>query len=44
MDYDRYINLDTVTVQDCIDLYEKRDKITIINDSRISNFEDEKDA
>lgn len=44
MDYDRYINLDTVTVQDCIDLYEKRDKITIINDGRISNFEDEKDA
>lgn len=35
MDYDRYINLDAVTVQDCIDLYEKRGKITII---RRQNF------
>lgn len=38
MDYNTVIELDNVTLGDCLDLYEKRKKVTIINDGRIINF------
>lgn len=41
MDYSKIIELDNVTLEDCIDLYEKKNMITIINDGRIINFEKE---
>ena len=41
MDYDKIINLDNVTLEDCIDLYKKKNIITIINDGRIINLQKE---
>ena len=41
MNYDDYIELNSVTIEDCLDLYEKRNMSTIINDGRIINFEKE---
>lgn len=41
MDYDKIIDLDNVTLQDCMDLYCYKGLITIINDGRIINFEAE---
>ena len=38
MDYDAVIELDEVTLEDCIDLYEKKNMSTIINDGHIINF------
>ena len=38
MDYDAVIELDEVTLEDCIDLYEKKNMSTIINDGHIVNF------
>ena len=38
MDYDTVIELDEVTLEDCIDLYEKKNMSTIINDGHIINF------
>lgn len=38
MDYSQVIELDDVTLQDCIDLYEKSNMTSIINDGRIINF------
>ena len=38
MDYDTVIELDEVTLEDCIDLYEKKNMSTIINDGYIINF------
>ena len=38
MDYDTVIELDEVTLEDCIDLYTKKNVTTIINDGRIINF------
>lgn len=38
MDYDTVIELDHVTLEDCIDLYEKKNMSTIINDGHIINF------
>ena len=38
MDYDTVIELDEVTLEDCIDLYEKKNMSTIINDGHIVNF------
>lgn len=42
MDYSKIVELDNVTLEDCIDLYEKKGMYTIINDGRIVNFEKEK--
>lgn len=33
------MNLDIVTVQDCIDMYNLKDQVTIINDGRVIGFE-----
>ena len=38
MDYDTVIELDEVTLEDCIYLYEKKNMSTIINDGHIINF------
>lgn len=41
MNYDEVIELDNVTVGDCLEWYEKRNGIVIINDGRIVNLEKE---
>lgn len=38
MDYDAVIELDNVTLEDCIDLCEKKSIYTIINDGCIKDF------
>ena len=38
MDYGAVIELDEVTLEDCIDLYEKKSIYTIINDGCIKDF------
>lgn len=42
MDYNTIIELSNVTLEDCLNLYEKKNMITIINDGIIINFEKEK--
>lgn len=32
---------ETITIEDCIDMYEKKDKIVIINDGKVKGFEKE---
>ena len=39
MDYETVIELDNVTLEDCINLYEKKGITTVINNGRIENFE-----
>ena len=39
MDYNNVIELDEVTLEDCIDLYEKKGIATVINNGRVINFE-----
>lgn len=39
MDYSKILELDNVTLNDCFDLYKYKNKITIIEDGRIINFE-----
>ena len=39
MDYNNVIELDEVTLEDCIDLYEKKGICTIIEDGRVIDFE-----
>ena len=41
MDYDAVIELDEVTLEDCINLYEKKNIKTVINNGRIENFVEE---
>lgn len=41
MDYSAIIELDNVTLEDCLDLYEKKNIVTVINNGRIINFEKE---
>ena len=43
MDYDTVIELDNVTLEDCIDLYEKKNISTVINDGKITTFVKESD-
>ena len=38
MDYENMIELDNVTLEDCIDLYEKKDIATVINNGRVIKF------
>ena len=38
MNYETVIELDEVTLEDCIDLYEKKNMSTIINDGHVINF------
>lgn len=39
MDYNIIIELDNVRLDDCLELYYKKNIVTIINDGRIINFE-----
>lgn len=41
MNYEQVIELDNVTLEDCLILYEKKNMSTTINDGRIINFEKE---
>nr|DAH33425.1 MAG TPA: hypothetical protein [Caudoviricetes sp.] len=34
------MNLEAVTIQDCIDNYEKKDKTTEINDGKVISFKE----
>lgn len=38
MKYEDFVELDNVTLQDCIDLFEKKNRRTVINDGHIVNF------
>ena len=38
MDYDKIIELDDVTLQDCEELYDLKDIEIVINDGRIIDF------
>lgn len=38
MNYDNILDLQNVTVEECIELYENKNTITVINDGRIINF------
>ena len=38
MNYENVIELDDVTLEDCIDLYEKKNIRTVISDGHIANF------
>ena len=41
MNYETVIELDNVTLEDCINLYEKKNLKTVINNGRIENFVEE---
>ncbi len=32
------MNYENVTIEDCIDMYEKKGKVAVINDGKILNF------
>lgn len=34
------LNYDAISVQDCIDMYEKKDKTTIINNGKVVGFDE----
>lgn len=38
MDYSTVIELDNVTLEDCLDLYEKKNVKTLINDGKVIDF------
>ena len=38
MNYNTVIELDNVTLEDCIDLYEKKNVTTVINDGKVIDF------
>ena len=35
------INYEVVTIEDCIDMYEKKNKVTVINDGEVIEFVEE---
>ena len=41
MDYNNVIELDEVTLEDCINLYEKKGIATVINNGKVENFVEE---
>ena len=44
MNYENIIELDNITLEDCIDLYDKKNMYTIINDGRIINLVKEENS
>lgn len=38
MNYEKIVELDNVTLQDCCEMYDYRNMVTIIEDGRIVNF------
>lgn len=43
MNYETIIELSNVTLEDCLEMYEKKNMISIINDGRMINFVKEKE-
>lgn len=43
MNYDKIIELNNVTLQDCCELFQYKDIRTVINDGRIVNFVSKED-
>ena len=43
MNYDQIMELNNVTVQDCIDMYNMKGMVTICNDGRVIGFEKEEE-
>lgn len=43
MNYDQIMELNNVTVQDCIDMYSMKGMVTICNDGRVVGFEKEEE-
>lgn len=41
MNYETIIDLDNITLQDCMDMYRLKDMHTVIDDGRVVNFEKE---
>ena len=41
MDYSTVIELDNITIQDCIDMYNMKDMTAIINDGKVVGFKKE---
>ena len=38
MDYNQIMELDNITIQDCIDMYNMKNMIAIINDGKVIGF------
>lgn len=43
MNYDQIMELNNVTVQDCIDMYRMKGMVTICNDGKVVGFEKEEE-
>ena len=43
MNYETIIELSNVTLEDCLEMYEKKNMVSIINDGRMINFVKEKE-
>lgn len=43
MDYNVFIDLDNVIIEDCIDMYYKKGMCAVINDGILINFRKEED-
>ena len=41
MDYSTVIELDNITIQECIDMYNMKNMIAIINDGKVVGFKKE---
>ena len=41
MDYSTVIELDNITIQDCVDMYKMKNMIAIINDGKVVGFKKE---
>lgn len=44
MRYSRYIELDDITVAECLSIFENEGLTAVINDGRLVNFEENKDG
>ena len=43
MNYEKIMELDNVTIQDCLDMYNIKGMITIINDGKVLGFKKEEE-
>ena len=44
MKYYKHLDLDNVTIEDCIDVFENDGLVSIINDGKLVNFENNKES
>lgn len=44
MNYENILELDNITLEDCIDLHDKKNMYTVINDGRIINLVKEENS